>query len=489
MGMEDFAVLYSGESAPDIPVQARDYVNSQWGKIGVGGRPETFFDRLKVQQQQAAISAMPRNAEGFIMAPGARNAEGFLTGGAATTPAPEQLATRAARGQFATLQNPVSPLIIDQGDEGLVKSQIGRGGSAAEKILLENTYGDKYSGFNWESRQGEKGFNYSGIKPIRAGDELLKNKAFIALQTRAPEEAAKVYRDLTGSDFAADLEEKTKQRTAMQRDYREGLRSGFIQGKMRRNPSTGWLERKISEPDPLGIGPKKEVWVPAEPELQQADMDYGQEALGVKRNPTIVDHVDPEHRSMFFSEYQKHVAEGKSEREAAELAFQGVPGKNTASNTIATLQKAPVTQSKAGPAPQAPINPASLQNVRQIIQNGAKNVHDEEYVKAIIDSTDPVELRRLGFDDLAQLVITNRVRQQGQKLMSGVGDFIRNEVMQPADIMMENARETQRTMRSGLLNLPNKLSVMFGGPQLYNWQGDTPEELALRQKSLSMTQY
>jgi hypothetical protein len=491
MEMEDFATLYGGATAPNIPVVARDYVSSQWDKTGIGGRPESFFDRLKVQQQQNAISAMPRNAEGFIMSPGARSTEGFLTG--APAPSPEIIAATGGRGgrQVATLQNPISPLIIDQGDEELVKSQIGRGGSDAEKILLENTYGEQKQPSNfWEKRLNPTGgFDYQGIKPVRAGDELLKNKAFIALQTRSPEQAAKVYHDLTGASLEKDLGEKLAQRTNMQRDYREGLRAGFIKGQMRRNPATGWLERKVSEPNPLGIGPAKEVWTPAEPELQQADIDYGQEALGVTRNPTILDHVNPEHRAMFFSEYQKHVAEGKGEREAAELAFQGVPGKNSAVNTVATMQKNPVTPSKAGPAPQAPVNPASLQNVRNIIQNGARNVHDEEYVKSIIESTDPVELRRLGFDDLAQLVITNRVRKQGQAMMGAVTDTYTNEVSRPFDRLYETARQTQRSMRSGLFNLPNKVSVMLGGPQLYPWQGDSPEEIAMREESMKRTQY
>jgi hypothetical protein len=389
------------------------------------------------------------------------------------------------------LQNPISPLVLNQGDEELVRSQIGRGGSAAEQILFENTPHEAgVKGFDWKMRP-EGGFDYSGVKPVRTGDELLKNKAFIALQSRAPEQAAKVYHDLTGADFGADLEEKTKQRTAMQRDYREGLRSGFIQGKMRRNPTGGWLERKVSEPDPLGIGPKKEVWVPAEPELQQADIDYGSEALGVNRNPTMIDKIPSEQRSLFFNEFQKHVSEGKSEREAAEMAFQGVPGKNTASNTIATLQKAPVTPSKAGPAPQAPINVASLQNVRQIIQGGARNVHDEEYVKAIIDSTDPVELRKLGFDDIAQLVITNRLKgrvqnigQEFSNIGANIGDWWARNVSEPAQSVVQDARELKNEVVRSIWNAPNTAAVALGRDKpFYDWlEAPTPEDLALERK-------
>ncbi len=480
--MGTFAALYGGPAAPEIPVAARDYVASQWDNTGIGGRPETFFDKLRVQQQQAQISAMPRNQEGFITSPN-RSAEGYALPAVQGPPTPANLATRAASTptEIATLQP-----ATDARSQFAVGAR--GGGRAVEEILLENTYNGKNAGgFNWESRTAGGNINYQGIKAIEGKEQLLNNKAFQALQTKSPEQAARIFQEFTGLNYNNELKTRNEQSLARRKIFTEGLQHGIIKGDFRHNPVTGILERNMAQPDPLGVGPRKEVWVPAEAEMQQAAKEFGKDALGYARN-SMVDRVPAEHQGLFLSEYQKHKASGKGEREAAELAFQAVPSQNDVQNKVATLQKSAVTPSPGGPAPQAPPNVATLEHINNIIQNGARNPHDEDYVNSILQSTNPVELRKLGFPELANLSMTMRARQTASRVsqtMENVGDWFARNIGEPgSDVMDEIGVPTAgNNIVRGLYNLPNKISTMITGNPMYDWaQEPTPEELAMTTK-------
>lgn len=483
MGMSDFSELYGGGDSPDIPVMARDYVSSQWDRTGVGGRPEDFFTKLRIGQQSAAISAAPRSREGFSMAPTLGIPQVM------PAPTPNALATRgvATGGQLATLQKDVvdpgdhlaNPLVYDQGDTELVRSQFARGGGAAQKILLEHTYGGEAEGKGFGNMLTPEGkINYAGIKPVKMADDLTNNKAFMALASRDPEQASKVYKDLIGTDYAADFAEKLKQKTAMERDYKEGIRSQFMQGKMRRNPETGWLERKVSEPDPTNpLGSKREVWAPADPAVQEADIHYGKDSLGVPRQPTVMDKIPTEQKGQFFSEYQKHIDSGKGAREATTLALQSIPSAgDSVTSTVATLQKSKVTPSPGGPAPnEGPINPAALDYARNLLKNGTKTPHEADYVRRVLEHTNPVELRKLGFPDLADMAITRRVQQQGsaaRKTLAGGLDTAQQFFDTNKDalnIMGGDLMQVGKRAGRGALNAPNRLATMFGSGPMYPW--------------------
>lgn len=482
--MSGFSQLYGGSAAPDIPVMARDYVSKQWDNTGIGGRPEDFFAKARIAQQSAAISAAPRSREGFSMAP----TLGIPQMAAAPTPA--ALATRgmgpSAGVGIAPLQKDVvdpgdhlaNPLVYDQGDEQLVRSQFSRGGGAAQKILLEHSYGAAAEGKGFGNMLTPEGkINYAGIKPVKMADDLTSNKAFMALAARDPEQASKVYKDLIGTDYSADFSEKLKQRTAMEHAYKTGIRDQFLQGKMRRNPETGWLERKVSEPDPTNpLGAKREVWTAADPALQEADISYGKDSLGIPRQPTVMDKIATEHKGQFFSEYQKHIDSGKGAREATTLALQSIPSAgDSIAGTVATLQKSKVTPSKGGPAPQAPPDLPSLNYVREIMENGPKTEHEKEYVKSILATTNPIELRKLGFEDLANAAMTERVRQQGsamRKTLAGGLDTAQQFFDTNKDalgIMGGDLWNVAKRAGRGALNAPNRLATMVGGEPLYPW--------------------
>lgn len=481
VGLEGFAALYGGAEDPIIPTVARDFLSKQWGNTGMGGDPESFFDRLKVGQQQAAISAAPRSHEGFSLAPN----KGLAMPGAA--PSPAALATRGVRGPapggIATLQNeeaaePLGPLFVDQS----AKHQVGI--PHGEKILLENTYGGKYGGFNWQSRTGpDSKLHYEGIKPITAGDDLLKNKTFVALASRSPEEARKVYREFIGSDLDTDMAEKSKQRVAADRDIQKDLRSQFLDGKLRKNPA-GFLEREVQVPDPNDPTKTTKGWEVANPLIQELNQKHGKQALGVDR-PSIFDEVHPEDQGKFIDEFQKKVKSGMGEQEAAKLAATAVRRKTdpTNANKVATMQVAGNSASPGGVAPnEAILNPAALTYARDLIKNGPKSPHEKDYIKRLLahDLATPMQLRKMGFPDLAQLAATAGVRKAGQQFRQGITEGMQTNVG-GLRIMGDEMQQSLGNMIRGVANYPKKTSAFIGGMDTpWGWVDEpTPEDLAV----------
>lgn len=312
-----------------------------------------------------------------------RSPEGFLQFANRTQDgqvAPPPMLNTSA-GRIATLQNQIpsadtngitpddytsSPLLYNQSDAALAKSQIARVGSATALPILQELNGGP---LNWNQRDyssspsiysedtgtthesGDTGFNYNAIKPVKTSDDLLGNQAFIKLAQTDPALAAKTYKGFTGSDFATDVALKATQHKSLVNNYQEGIQKGFISGDLRRDPDTGWLERRRMVPDPMNIKPPTETWEPADEVMQQADQDFGVKGTGYERPPmaALLDSVPISHKNAFIAEYTAQKAAGKSVKDAAQAALMKV--KSSPTSVAQMLNPQQPTQ------PTAQVNP------------------------------------------------------------------------------------------------------------------------------------
>jgi hypothetical protein len=250
-----------------------------------------------------------------------------------------------------------TPLVLNS-DQALAKSQLARGGTTAEAILRENS---GVKSFDWQSRMDPNlmrdtstgpGFDYTGISPIKSGDQLLNNNTFRSLLQSDPEKATTLYKAFTGKDFSADYKEKDKQQQAVQKDYREGIRREFISGNMRRNPTMGWLERRRVITDPMGIKPPTETWEPADSVLQQADKQYDPTSYGRPAMAGILDEIPGPAKNTFIQSYYQNKAAGLGDREAITAANKAANDMVMTPEKLAMMQNQ--AQPQASPTPTTP---------------------------------------------------------------------------------------------------------------------------------------
>lgn len=353
--------------------------------------------------------------------------------------AQQTAAQNAAHGKIATLQKDTvtpddyvdSSYVYGQDDPTLAKAQYARAGSAAP-LLFGNT-----------PARTATGFDYSGVTPIKEPNDLLSNPKFVQLARIDPKKADTLYTSFTGRSFAQDMKDKETQKMAMMKDYENGIRSGFISGDLRRNPTMGWLERRRVISNPLDpTEPQKVTWEPVSSEMQQADKDYNKFSTGYQRPNTIIDEVPMSHRDIFLQTFAEQKKLGKTDKEAAKAAASLIAAAPQGPNQLAQLNQRPE------PPPPAAVkaNPTTP------------------------PPTDP---------EAYQMWATQQAQDQGNNLAQGVvglNDWMQQKIFQPVAKGLDWVDNTEAEMTRGLHNLPNKLSVMFGGKPVTSWVPPQPKK-------------
>lgn len=254
-------------------------------------------------------------------------------------------AAQAKQDKLPTIDDFTATPLLNSGPGALVKSQLARGGTDAENILR---YQNNKTTFDWGrrfQRPGGAEAVYGGLKGITSADDLIANPAFQKISQADPTRAAKVYHDMTGGNFTMDMQAKQKQRTAMQTSWETSLQRGFEEGNYRRNPTMGWLERRVTIPNIDPTAAPQEFWKPVDATVHQADIDYGAKATGYSRNPTPADDIPMEHRNAFMEEYYNQKQGGKTDREALTAANSVANMRASIPSQLATLQTAPASAS------------------------------------------------------------------------------------------------------------------------------------------------
>lgn len=355
----------------------------------------------------------------------------------------------SARTPIATLQkdNGVTPddfvnssYVYGQDDTELAKAQFARAGSMAPSLL------------GAQPVRTPTGFDYSNITPIKAPEDLLNNPKFVQLARIDPDRAGALYQSFTGKSFAADLKEKEVQKTAMTKDYEEGIRKGFISGDLRRNPTMGWLERKQTFPSMIPGEPPQERWEPVSSEMQQADKDYNKFSTGYARPPmaAAIDAVPMSHRDLFLQHFYEQKKAGKGDKEAMKAA----------AGIIATTPNTPAQLAQLGQAPPTP-PPAS--------------------VNANPPPADPA-----AYQDWATTQAKNG--PSFSEMYNTGANKVADYTLRPALNFMMGEGEPARVLKNsvkGVGNLFNSLAIKSGKQNpLYPWMRPTsPEEEQVKQQT------
>jgi hypothetical protein len=361
--------------------------------------------------------------------------------------AQQTAAQNSAHGKIATLQKDTvtpddyvdSSYVYGQDDPTLAKAQYARAGSAAP-LLFGNT-----------PARTATGFDYSGVTPIKGPDDLLSNPKFVQLARIDPKKADTLYTSFTGRSFAQDMKDKETQKMAMMKDYENGIRSGFISGDLRRNPTMGWLERRRVISNPLDpTEPQKVTWEPVSSEMQQADKDYNKFSTGYQRPNTIIDEVPMSHRDIFLQTFAEQKKLGKTDKEAAKAAASLIAAAPQGPNQLAQLNQRPEPPPpaavKANPTPPPPAEGDDYQTWATQQATAGPNIFD------------------------AMSAAARPVWDYGVK---PVGKFIMG--LNEGSRIAENAA-------TGVANLPNMLAIKMGAKKpLYPWlRPSTKEEFDKR---------
>ena len=326
--------------------------------------------------------------------------------------------------------------MFPQSDTDQVRHQLTATGGVGAQILQENSPKALDNGGRPTMINGQ--MDYTGINPIKTPEDLLGNKTFQTLANQDPHRAAVIYKELLGKDFQTDYSEKEKQRLAMESDYMNGIRDQIIQGKMRRHPTQGWLERKVMIEDPLKIKPPTESWEPVDENMLQADQDFGRKALGYNRPNTVVDQVPMAGRNVFMQEYYNQQNQGKDDKSALNAALDKVQ----ATFPQSMPQGMPRNDAQPAPTPTA--------------------------AKANPPPDDPAEY---------QQYMTAQAQQSNAK----VGNFFSNTLPKAAlsfqDATMGNAARAATVLGHNLAgsinNMGNRVNLMTGNP-LSPWMRPMP---------------